>query len=144
VKVTSNRPTDDPSGIDLDAGVPDLIRRLTEDSKRLAGNEVRLAKLELADRMHTAGHGAMQLGIAFGAGVVALSALTIAAIAAIAMAAGGRVWIGALVIGALELIVGHALVSRGARTVGNGHYTLSANHESLKDTKAWVAAPRAD
>src|SRR3712207_6883823 len=35
------------------AGIPDLLRRLADDSKRLANDEVRLAKLELRESVRT-------------------------------------------------------------------------------------------
>ena len=63
--------------IDPDAGIPDLIRRLVDDSRRLAQNEVRLAKLELRESARSATRGGIWLGIAFGAGVVALVGLTV-------------------------------------------------------------------
>src|SRR5688500_8570105 len=63
--------------IDPDKGVPDLVRQLTDDSKRLLGDEVRLAKLETAESLHHAGRGALWLGLAFGVGVVMLVAFTL-------------------------------------------------------------------
>nr|MDQ6926722.1 phage holin family protein [Candidatus Eremiobacteraeota bacterium] len=63
--------------IDPDAGIPDLLRRLVDDSKRLAQDEVQLAKLELRARAHDATRGGIWLGVALGAGVVALIALTV-------------------------------------------------------------------
>ena len=45
--------------IDPDVGIPDLVRRLTDDSRRLVGDEVRLAKLELQESVHTGTRGAL-------------------------------------------------------------------------------------
>jgi hypothetical protein len=139
---TSQFPNHRPSP-DTDAGFAELIQQLTDDSKRLAGNEVRLAKLEMAEHVRTGGRGAMELGIAFGAGVVALSALTICGIAAIA-AAVGKLWIGAIVIGVVELVVGLVCVQQGVRTLGRVSYSLPETRASLRETESWVAAPRAD
>ena len=69
--------TTQPVRVDPDAGIPDLIGRLTDDSKRLMADEVRLAKIEAKENLHRAGRGAMWLGVAFGIGVVALVALTL-------------------------------------------------------------------
>jgi hypothetical protein len=99
------------------ASITDLIRRLTDDSKRLAVDEIRLAKLEMADRVRAGGRETMCLGVAFGAGVIALSAFTICVIAVLAMAVG-TVWIAALVAGAVEMVVGFALVHRGLHAFG--------------------------
>ena len=56
----------------------------------------------------------MVMGVAFGAGVIALSALTICVIAALSLAIG-TVWIAALVTGVIEIGLGLLLVHRGAR-----------------------------
>ena len=52
--------------IDPDTGIPDLIRRLTDDSKRLVSDEVRLAKLEARDSLHRAARGGIWLALALG------------------------------------------------------------------------------
>src|SRR4051812_38854996 len=41
--------------VDPDTGIPDLIHRLGDDSKRLMTDEVRLAKLETKDSLTRAG-----------------------------------------------------------------------------------------
>ena len=131
--------------IDPNAGIPELIRRLADDSKRLASDEVHLAKLELTESVHTAGRGGLRLAIAFGAGVVALTALTVFMAAALGRLLGDEnYWLGALVTGLIELGAGAYLIKRGISTFGKPSYTLAETRESLKDTAAWVRAPRAD
>jgi hypothetical protein len=130
-------------GSETEAGVVDLIRRLTDDSKRLAGNEVRLAKLEMAEHIRTGGRGAVELGVAFGAAVVAATALTVFFIALLARATG-RLWIGALVIGVVEALVGYLLARRGASVLGSTSYSLPETRQSLAETEQWAAAPRGD
>ncbi|MFL5520080.1 MAG: phage holin family protein, partial [Gemmatimonadales bacterium] len=58
---------------DPDTGIPDLIRRLTDDSKRLMTDEVQLAKLETKESLHRATRGMLWMALAFGAGVVMLA-----------------------------------------------------------------------
>ena len=53
---------------DPDTGIPDLIRRLTDDSKRLVTDEVQLAKLESKETLHRVSRGALWMALAFGAG----------------------------------------------------------------------------
>ena len=48
--------------IDPDVGLPDLVKSLTDDSKRLVKDEVRLAKLEAAESARMAAKGGMWLG----------------------------------------------------------------------------------
>jgi uncharacterized membrane protein YqjE len=130
--------------IDPDAGIPDLIRRLTDDSKRLASDEVRLAKLELGQNIHTGARGALWLSLAFGVGVVTLVALTIGLIAAIGHWDRGHMWAGALVVGVLELGLAGLLIKRGIGDFAKPSYTFAATRETVRETRAWAAAERAD
>ncbi len=130
--------------IDPDVGIPDLIRQLTDDSKRLVGDEVRLAKLEMKENLRVAARGSLQLAIAFGVGVVALTAATIFLSALIGRAIGQNYWLGALVTGALELGLAFVLIRKGTRHFGEPSYTLEQTRAELGNTAGWVAARRAD
>ena len=130
--------------IDPEVGIPDLIRRLTDDSKRLATDEVRLAKLELQENLRTGARGTMWVSVAFGMAVVATTGATIFLAALIGRLASGHMWVGALVTGALELGLAFWLVKKGISEFSRPSYTFEQTRESLKDTQAWVAAQRAD
>ena len=130
--------------VEPDAGIPDLIRRLTDDSTRLAKDEVRLAKLEMRDNVKVGARGALQLALAFGVGVVALTAGTVFLAALIGRLIGHNYWLGAMLTGAIELGAAFYLIKRGLSSFTKPSYTLEETRESLKDTKAWVAAQRAD
>lgn len=132
----------DRTDVDPDAGIPDLVRQLGEDSRRLVSGEVRLAKLEMRDSLQRAGRGAVWLAVAFGMGVITLVALTIFVATLIGWLAARHMWIGALVTGAIELIVAFVLVKRGAAAFAEPSYSLEETRESLKDTAAWVRSPR--
>jgi len=99
--------------IDPETGIPDLIRRLRDDSKRLAEDEIRLAKLELHESMHEGVRGSIWLGLAVAFTVVAAVALTVLLIAAVSAALNHNYWAGALIVGALEVVVGVLLLRRG-------------------------------
>jgi len=122
---------------DPEVGIPDLIRRLTDDSKRLARDEVRLAKMEVRESVRTGTRGVVWLGVAFGAGVVALVALTFM-VAALLGRLLGNYWAGALLTGALELVGALVLVKRGVRLLHEPSYTFEASREALRDTKQWA------
>ena len=117
--------------VDPNAGIPDLISRLGEDSKRLMRDEVQLAKLELRDSMKRTTRGAMWLGVAFGIGVVALVALTLLATTLIGRLAAGHMWVGALVTGIVELIVSVVLIKRGVATLGAPSYSLEQTRKTI-------------
>jgi len=110
--------------VDPDAGIPDLISRLGDDSKRLVMDEVQLAKLELRESLSRAGRGALRLGIAFGFGVVAMVAFTLLLATLIGRLAAGHMWIGALVTGVVELGIAAWLIKRGLSAFAKPSYTL--------------------
>src|SRR4051812_25289199 len=89
--------------VDPEVGIPDLVHRLSDDSKRLMTDEVRLVKLEAKESVVTAGKGAMWLGVAFGIGVVAMVAFTLFLITLIGRLVSGHMWLGAIVTGVIEL-----------------------------------------
>ena len=125
---------------DPDVGIPDLIRRLGDDSKRLVSDEMRLAKLEMRESMHNAARGSMWLGIAFGVGVIALTALTVLLATALGLVFGGNYWAGALLTGALELVVAAVLIKRGISMFTEADYTLEETREEAKRTAQWVSS----
>lgn len=128
--------------VDPDVGIPDLIRQLGDDSKRLVQDEVRLAKLEVRDSIHRAGRGAMWLGIAFGVGVVMLVALTLFVATLIGRLVSGHMWVGALVTGILELVAAVLLFKRGTATFREPSYTLEETRETIRQNVSWVREVR--
>jgi hypothetical protein len=118
--------------VDPDAGIPDLIHRLGDDSKRLMSDEVRLAKLEMKDNVARAGKGALWMGVAFGIGVVALVALTLVLSTLIGRLASGHMWVGALITGVVEIAVAMVLIKKGLAAFGEPSYTLEQTRASLK------------
>jgi Protein of unknown function (DUF1469). len=99
--------------VDPNAGIPDLIHRLADDSKRIVADEVRLAKLELRESVHESGKGAMLLGIAFALTAAAIVMLTLLIVTLIGRFGAGHMWLGAVITGVVELVVGAWLVRRG-------------------------------
>ncbi|HEY6828045.1 MAG TPA: phage holin family protein [Gemmatimonadaceae bacterium] len=110
--------------VDPDTGIPDLISRLGDDSKRLVMDEVHLAKLELREGLARAGSGALRLGVAFGVGVVAMVAFTLLLATLIGRLVSGHRWVGALITGAVEVLVALWLIKRGLAAFREPSYSL--------------------
>lgn len=121
-----------PLRIDPDAGIPDLIRRLTDDGKRLVSDEIRLAKLETKENIRNGGRGVIRLGVAFGIGIVALVALTLFLATLIGRFANGHMWLGAIVTGILELVVAVVMFKKGFGALKAPSYTLEDTRGGLK------------
>jgi hypothetical protein len=128
--------------VDPNVGIPDLIRDLADDSKRLLVDEVRLAKVETKESVKRASKGALWLALAFGIGVVTLVALTLLVATLIGRLANGHMWIGALVTGALELGVAMILFKRGMGAFKEPSYTLEETREAVKETARWAKHAR--
>jgi hypothetical protein len=127
---------------DPDAGIPDLIRSLTEDSKRLVMDEVNLGKLEMKENLKTGVRGVLRLAIAFGLGVVALSAFTVFLTAAIGRIANQNYWVGAIITGVLELALAAWLIKSGLARFASPSYTLKESRAELANTKNWAQSAR--
>ena len=120
-----------PMRSDPDAGIPDLVRRLTDDGKRLVADEVRLAKIETKENVKRAGRGGIRLAVAFGIGVVALVAMTLVLVTLIGRLASGHMWVGAIVTGILELVVAAVMFKKGFKAFGEPSYTLEETRAGL-------------
>ena len=130
-----------PVPVDPDAGIPDLVRSLSADSKRLVADEARLAKLEVRESIHDAARGTLWLAIAFGVATVALVALTIGLAHLIGRAVNDHYWLGAIVVGAVELAIAVVLIKRGLHTFGSASFTLPESREQVKETARWAKDP---
>jgi hypothetical protein len=128
--------------VDPNAGIPDLIRDLADDSKRLLVDEVQLAKLETKESVRRASKGAVWLALAFGVGVVTLVGATLLLVTLIGRLVNGHMWVGALVTATLELVVALYLIRRGVRALKEPSYTLEETRAAVKDTARWVKHPR--
>jgi uncharacterized membrane protein YqjE len=111
-----------------------LVNRLTDDSKRLITNEVRLARLETGESMHDAVRGGILLALGFGIGTLALVALSVLLTVVIGSVLLGEAWAGALITGALELVVGALLLWGGTRTMKRADFTLGESRAELRAT----------
>ena len=127
---------------DPETGIPDLIRRLTDDSKRLVTDEVSLAKIEARDSLHRATKGALWMALALGVSVIVLVALTVFFVTLIGRIANGHVWVGALITGVIELAIGAWLLKRGLSTYAEPSYSLEQTRHALKDTAHWASTQR--
>lgn len=122
--------------IDPDKGLNDLVRQLADDSKRLLGDEVRLAKLEAAESVHRGGRGALWIGLAFGIAVVALVAFTLFFATFFGRIANGHYWVGAMLTAAIEIAAGLWVLQRGLAAYKAAPYSLPDTRAGLKILKS--------
>jgi len=119
------------------ASVAELVKQLTEQSSRLARQEVELAKAELAIKGKRAGIGAGMFGGAAVTGFHALGALTAATILALATAVSP--WLAALIVSAALAAVAGILVLQGRRKVEQATPLVPEQAtESVKEDVQWT------
>jgi hypothetical protein len=97
---------------DPNAGIPDLVRSLAADSKRLLRDETHLAKIELHESVHQGGRAARWLIVSFGVAVIALVAFTLFVATIIGRFVDGHIWLGAFVVAVIDLTIGGILLQR--------------------------------
>jgi hypothetical protein len=124
-----------PLHIDPDVGIPDLVRRLSDDGKRLLSDEIRLAKIETTENVKSAGRGGLRLALAFGIGVVAMVAMTLLLVTLIGRLANGHMWVGAIVTGIVELTLAVVMIKKGVKAFGEPSYTLAETRAGLSTIK---------
>ncbi len=119
-----------------DLSTPQLIQQLTEQTKTLVRQEVKLAQLELGAKAKRAGAGAGALGAALVLVYFAVMVLLAAAVLGLATVVAG--WLAALIVaGALILL------ALGLALFGKGQFSKAlppAPAAAIASTKADVAA----
>jgi hypothetical protein len=117
--------------------VAELVKQLSEQTSRLARQEVELAKAELAVKGKRAGIGAGMFGGAGLFGLYALGALTAAAILALATAVAG--WLAALIVAVVYGAIAGVLALQGKNKVQAATPPVPEEAtESVKEDVRWA------
>ncbi len=120
-----------------DASVAELVRQLSEQTSRLARQEVELAKAELEVKAKRAGLGAGMFGAAGMVGLYALGALVACAIAALSLAVA--TWLAALIVAVVLGAIAGVLALQGRAKVNAATPPVPAQAtESSKQDVQWV------
>ncbi len=120
-----------------DASVTELVKQLSEQSSRLARQEVELAKAELAVKGKRAGIGAGMFGGAGVFGVYALGALIATAILALATALAA--WLAALIVTVVLGAIAGVLALQGKNKVQQATPPIPEQAtESVKEDVQWA------
>jgi lipopolysaccharide export LptBFGC system permease protein LptF len=126
--------------------IAELLQQLTEQTTRLAQKEIELAKAEMAVKGRRIGMGAGAFGAAGLLALLALGALTAAAILGLATAVDA--WLAALIVAAVYLLVAGVLALAGRSKVQEGsppvpEQTVESVKEDVELTKQKAKEGRA-
>jgi membrane protein len=115
----------------------ELVKQLSEQTSRLARQEVELAKAELAAKGKRAGIGAGMFGGAAMFGFYALGALTAAAILGLSKAVAA--WLAALIVTAVLAAIAGVLALTGKKEVEQATPPVpEQTTESVKEDVQWA------
>jgi MFS family permease len=129
--------TEPRGGSASDASVAQLVKQLSEQSSRLARQEVELGKAELAIKGKRAGIGAGMFGGAGMLGFYALGALVATAILALATAVAS--WLAALIIALVLGAIAGMLALQGKNKVQQATPPIPEDAtESVKEDVQWA------
>ena len=124
-------------GSQSDASLAELVKQLSEQSSRLARQEMELAKAEMAAKGKRAGIGAGMFGGAGMIGFYALGALIAAAILALATAVAS--WLAALIIALVLGAIAGVLALQGKNKVQQATPPVPEQAtESVKEDVEWA------
>ena len=120
-----------------EASLAELVKQLSEQSSRLARQEVELAKAELAYKGKRAGIGAEMFGGAGVFGFYGFGALTAAAILALSLAVAG--WLAALIVAVLYRAIAGVMALQGKNKVQQATPPVPEEAtESVKEDVQWA------
>jgi uncharacterized membrane protein YqjE len=120
-----------------DRSLPELLKRLSEETTQLVHQELDLAKAELSAKGRQAGQGAGMFGAAGAIGLAALGALTACFI--LALNAVMPAWLAALVVAIVYGVIAFVLVKQGqARVKAAGPPVPEQTIETVKEDVEWA------
>jgi hypothetical protein len=120
-----------------DASLAELVKQLSDQTSRLARQEVELAKTELTVKGKRAGIGAGMFGGAGAFGFYALGALSAASVLALATAVAA--WLAALIVAMVFAAIAGALALQGKSRVTRATPPIPEQaSESVKEDVQWA------
>src|SRR3954454_7971316 len=120
-----------------EASTAELVKRLSDQTSRLVHDELELLKAELRTKGKEAGVGAGLFGGAGVSGLLALGALTAAAIAALATAVD--TWLAALIVAVVWGAVAGVMALRGKSRIDQALPPVPEDRvESVKEDVRWT------
>jgi hypothetical protein len=136
--VSATTPHDPYEPREPDAGLPELISRLTDQSSTLFRQEIELAKTELKQEIRTAGRAGGLFGGAALVGFLAALLLSFAAAWALGVLSFLNPALGFLIVGVIYAVVAAVLGLQGRSTVQEVDPALPETTQSLKEDARWA------
>lgn len=119
-------------------GLGDLFKKLARDMGGLLRNEIRLAKMEMAQASSTLVLDTVQILVAIAVASVGGLTLVVALVLGIGVLLGGAYWAGALIAGTVLVATGGLLAARAIRELKRTSLKPEATLDTLQEDRAWA------
>ncbi|HEX7117256.1 MAG TPA: phage holin family protein [Longimicrobiales bacterium] len=119
-------------------GFADLLRELAGESAALVRQEANLARLEMKETASAIARDAVRIGIAIGLAAAGGLALTAFLVLVIGNLLNGAYWAGALIVGALFLLIGGLMAKRAVSDLQHIDVAPDETIETLNEDKRWL------
>ncbi|HYB94651.1 MAG TPA: phage holin family protein [Vicinamibacterales bacterium] len=121
----------------MDRSLGELFSDLSQQTAELIRQEMRLAKVELSEKLSDVGRHAMMIGAAIAFGLAAVVAVA-AAIALVLVEVGVEPWLAALITAAAMAVAAYVLAQSGISALRNKTIAPVETLHSLKETTQWL------
>ena len=125
--------------------LPDLIRELRDETATLVGQEISLAKAEIAEKGRRLARDVMYIaaGVALAYAALVLLLLAVRDFLFSGLVEGGvsvgiAMWLSPLIVGVVVGVVGWVLVSQGKKKLTDEGITPEKTAQSLREEKNWL------
>ena len=121
----------------MDRSLGELFSDLSQQTAELIRQEMRLAKVELSEKLSDVGRHAMMIGAAIAFGLAAVVTVA-AAIALVLVEVGVEPWLAALITAAAMAVAAYVLAQSGISALRNKTIAPVETLHSLKETTQWL------
>lgn len=130
--------------VEQEESIRGRVRGLAEDSADLVRQEINLAKLEMKELGSQFAQDAVKIGIAAGVAAVGALALTTFLILVIGLLLDGAFWAGALIVGAVFLLIGGLLAKNAIDDLREREWKPDETMETLKEDQRFAKSEAND
>jgi len=127
-----------PASAGGEAPLGDLFRQLAQDSATLVRQEVALAKAEIRENVKTVARNATMIAVGGVLALLGLLVLVAFLVIALGDALWNEYWLGALIVGALFLIIGGIMAKKALGNLKQESLAPEQTIATLKEDKQWL------
>lgn len=127
------------SGAGQEAGIGELLRRLTTDTGELVRQEIALARTELRESTSGLKGDATRIGIAAGLAIVGAMALTAFVIIGLGQILNGAYWLSALIVALFVLGTSAVLLRSAMADIRRRRLVPAQTLETLREDRDWAS-----